>query len=94
MKKTTIFKFFAACAVLSSEASYAQMSLLSNFSANYGNGTSAGEIAGFDKVSKNLFVTSSSSAAYQINIFDLSNPSSSVGVGAIDFSYLSEARRT
>jgi hypothetical protein len=86
MKKTTIFKFFAACAVLSSEASYAQMSLLSNFSANYGNGTSAGEIAGFDKVSKKLFVTSSSSAAYQINIFDLSNPSSSVGVGAIDFS--------
>jgi len=86
MKKTTIFKFLAACAVLSSEASYAQMSLLSNFSANYGNGTSAGEIAGFDKVSKNLFVTSSSSAAYQINIFDLSNPSSSVGVGAIDFS--------
>jgi hypothetical protein len=86
MKKTTIFKFLAACAVLSSEASYAQMSLLSNFSANYGNGTSAGEIVGFDKVSKNLFVTSSSSAAYQINIFDLSNPSSSVGVGAIDFS--------
>jgi hypothetical protein len=86
MKKTTIFKFLAACAVLSSEASYAQLSLLSNFSANYGNGTSAGEIAGFDKVSKNLFVTSSSSAAYQINIFDLSNPSSSVGVGAIDFS--------
>ena len=86
MKKTTIFKFLAACAVLSSEASYAQMSLLSNFSANYGSGTSAGEIAGFDKVSKNLFVTSSSSAAYQINIFDLSNPSSSVGVGAIDFS--------
>lgn len=86
MKKATIFKFLAACAVLSSEASYAQMSLLSNFSANYGNGTSAGEIAGFDKVSKNLFVTSSSSAAYQINIFDLSNPSSSVGVGAIDFS--------
>jgi len=86
MKKTSIFKFLAACAVLSSEASYAQMSLLSNFSANYGNGTSAGEIAGFDKVSKNLFVTSSSSAAYQINIFDLSNPSSAVGVGAIDFS--------
>lgn len=86
MKKSTIFKFLAACAVLSSEASYAQMSLLSNFSANYGNGTSAGEIAGFDKVSKNLFVTSSSSAAYQINIFDLSNPSSAVGVGAIDFS--------
>ncbi|NDG70420.1 MAG: PEP-CTERM sorting domain-containing protein [Proteobacteria bacterium] len=86
MKKTTIFKFLAACAVLSSEASYAQMSLLSNFSANYGSGTSAGEIAGFDKLSKNLFVTSSSSAAYQINIFDLSNPSSSVGVGAIDFS--------
>jgi len=86
MKKTTIFKFLAACVVLSSEASYAQLSLLSNFSANYGNGTSAGEIVGFDKVSKNLFVTSSSSAAYQINIFDLSNPSSSVGVGAIDFS--------
>jgi hypothetical protein len=86
MKKTTIFKFLAACAVLSSEASYAQMSLLSNFSANYGNGTSAGEIVGFDKVSKNLFVTSSSSAAYQINIFDLSNPSSAVGVGVIDFS--------
>ena len=86
MKKSTIFKFLAACTVLSSEASYAQMSLLSNFSANYGNGTSAGEIAGFDKVSKNLFVTSSSSAAYQINIFDLSNPSSAVGVGAIDFS--------
>jgi hypothetical protein len=86
MKRTAIFKFFAACAVLSSEASYAQMSLLSNFSANYGNGTSAGEIVGFDKVSKNLFVTSSSSAAYQINIFDLSNPSSAVGVGAIDFS--------
>ena len=86
MKKTTIFKFLAACAVLSSEASHAQISLLSNFSANYGNGTSAGEIVGFDKVSKNLFVTSSSSAAYQINIFDLSNPSSAVGVGAIDFS--------
>jgi len=86
MKKTTIFKFLAACVVLSSEASYAQLSLLSNFSANYGNGTSAGEIVGFDKVSKNLFVTSSSSAAYQINIFDLSNPSSAVGVGAIDFS--------
>jgi hypothetical protein len=86
MEKTTIFKFLAACVVLSSEASYAQLSLLSNFSANYGNGTSAGEIVGFDKVSKNLFVTSSSSAAYQINIFDLSNPSSSVGVGAIDFS--------
>jgi hypothetical protein len=86
MKKSTIFKFLAACAVLSSEASYAQISLLSNFSANFGNGTSAGEIVGFDKVSKNLFVTSSSSAAYQINIFDLSNPSSAVGVGAIDFS--------
>ena len=86
MKKTTIFKFIAACAVLSSEVSHAQISLLSNFSANYGNGTSAGEIVGFDKVSKNLFVTSSSSAAYQINIFDLSNPSSAVGVGAIDFS--------
>ena len=86
MKKTTIFKFLAACAVFSSEASYAQISLLSNFSANFGNGTSAGEIVGFDKVSKNLFVTSSSSAAYQINIFDLSNPSSAVGVGAIDFS--------
>ena len=86
MKKTTIFKFLAACAVLSSEASYAQISLLSNFSANFGNGTSAGEIVGFDKVSKNLFVTSSSSAAYQINVFDLSNPSSAVGVGAIDFS--------
>ena len=86
MKKTTIFKFLAACAVLSSEVSHAQISLLSNFSANYGNGTSAGEIVGFDKVSKNLFVTSSSSAAYQINIFDLSNPSSAVGVGAIDFS--------
>jgi hypothetical protein len=86
MKKTTIFKFLAACAVFSSEASYAQISLLSNFSANFGNGTSAGEIVGFDKVSKNLFVTSSSSAAYQINVFDLSNPSSAVGVGAIDFS--------
>ena len=86
MKKTTIFKFIAACAVLSSEVSHAQISLLSNFSANYGNGTSAGEIVGFDKVSKNLFVTSSSSAAYQINIFDLSNPSSAAGVGAIDFS--------
>jgi hypothetical protein len=86
MKKTTIFKFIAACAVLSSEVSHAQISLLSNFSANYGNGTSAGEIVGFDKVSKNLFVTSSSSAAYQINIFDLSNPSSAVGVGAMDFS--------
>ena len=86
MKKTNIIKFLAACAVFSSEASHAQMSLLSNFSANYGNGTSAGEIVGFDKVSKNLFVTSSSSAAYQINIFDLSNPSSAVGIGSIDFS--------
>lgn len=86
MKKTTIFKFIAACAVLSSETSNAQISLLSNFSANYGNGTSAGEIVGFDKVSKKLFVTSSSTAAYQINIFDLSNPSSPTGLGAIDFS--------
>lgn len=86
MKRATIFKFIAACAVLSSETSNAQISLLSNFSANYGNGTSAGEIVGFDKVSKKLFVTSSSTAAYQINIFDLSNPSSPTGLGAIDFS--------
>jgi hypothetical protein len=86
MKKTTIFKFIAACAVLSSEVSHAQISLLSNFSANYGNGTSAGEIAGFDKVSRRLFVTSSGTSVFQINMFDLSNPSSPSGIGAIDFS--------
>jgi len=84
--KKTILKFVAAAGLFASPDAEAQLTLLSNFSANYGNGTSAGEIAGYDKNSQRLFVTSSSTAAYQINIFDLSNPSSPSGVGAIDFS--------
>ena len=86
MKKTNIVKFLAACAVFSSEASHAQMSLLSNFSANFGNGTSAGEIVAFDKNTNKLFVSSSGTSVFQVNMFDFSNPSSPSGIGAIDFS--------
>lgn len=84
--KKTILKFVTAAGLLASPDAEAQLTLLSNFSANYGNGTSAGEIAGYDKNSKRLFVTSSSTASYQINIFDLANPSTPSGIGVIDFS--------
>jgi len=66
----------------------AQLTLLSNFSANQGAGTSAGEIVSFDKNTDRLFVTSSNatSTVFQVNIFDFSNPSSPSALGTVDFS--------
>ncbi len=83
MKKLLLTGGLVACSALSSI--HAQFTLLSNFSANLGGGTSGGEIAAFDKNTDRLFVTSSGGGIYQINIFDMSNPAVPAGLGTVDF---------
>lgn len=84
-----------ATAALATTAS-AQLTLLSNFSANQAGGFSAGEIVAFDKSTDRLFVTSSGSdpvadpnalnGVYRVNIFGLANPSAPSTIGVADFS--------
>lgn len=81
-KSTLICAALAATVTLS----HAQMTLLSHFSANQSGGFSAGEIAAFDKGTDRLFVTSSGSSVYRINIFNMANPLAVTGTGTIDFS--------
>jgi len=66
----------------------AQLTQLSNFSANLPGGSSAGEIPAFDPGTNRLFVTSSNVTAgvHRVNIFDLSDPGSPVAGSTIDFS--------
>lgn len=65
----------------------AQLTLLSNFSANQPGGFSAGEIVAFDKSTDRLFVTSSGSSVFRVNIFDATDPSLPTSTGTpIDFS--------
>ena len=75
-----------AAALTGPASALAQMTLLSNFSANQPGGTSAGEIVAFDKTTKRLFVTSSGGAVHRINIFDLGSPGTPAAAGVIDFS--------
>lgn len=81
-------KFILTFAALATTAtlSHAQLTLLSNFEANQAGGFSAGEIAAFDKGTDRLFVTSSGSSVYRINIFNMANPSAVTSIGTIDFS--------
>ena len=81
-------KFFLTCAALAATAtvSPAQLTLLSHFAANQAGGSSAGEIAAFDKGTDRLFVTSSGSSVYRINVFNMADPSSVTTHSTIDFS--------
>jgi len=83
MRKLSITLAIAAFA----SGAHAQMTLLSNFAANQAGGFSAGEIVSFDKNTDRLYVTSSGSNVYGINVFDISNPSTPSQFGSrIDFS--------
>jgi hypothetical protein len=75
-----------ACLLLGSTSALAELTVLSNFSANQPGGTSAGEIAAFDPFSDRLFVTSSGGSVHRVNVFDFSNPASPSAAGTIDFS--------
>ena len=88
LKKIMKSKFLLACAVLATSAtlSHAQLTLLSNFAANQSGGFSAGEIAAFDKGTDRLFVTSSGSSVFRVNIFDMADPLAVSSLGTIDFS--------
>jgi len=86
MSTFRLFLFGCAFATICSPA-HAQLTLLSNISANQAGGFSAGEIAAFDSVTDRLFVTSSGSNVHRVNIFDMANPSSITAVGTpVDFS--------
>lgn len=90
----------ASCALVPAYA-HAQsgLTLLNNFSANQGSGSSAGEIVAFDSFTDRLFVTSSantlsgtgattaiSGGVHQINIFSLDSSAQKTNAGVIDFS--------
>ncbi len=65
----------------------AQLTQLTNFSANQAGGFSAGEIVAFDPGTDRLYVTSSGSNVHRLNIFDMSNPAAPTPVGTpIDYS--------
>lgn len=90
----------ASCALVPMSASaQAGLSLLNNFSANQGSGSSAGEIVAFDRFTDRLFVTSSTSTlsgsgattaisggVHQINIFGIDSLAQKTNAGVIDFS--------
>lgn len=76
----------AALAALAAPCAHANLTLLSNFSANQTGGFSAGEIVAFDSGSDRLFVTSSGSNVHRINIFDFANPAAPAALGTIDYS--------
>ncbi|MFZ4682408.1 MAG: choice-of-anchor I family protein [Terrimicrobiaceae bacterium] len=78
--------FLCAALVITATVSHAQLTLLSNFAANQSGGFSAGEIAAFDKGTDRLFVTSSGSSVFRVNIFDMAIPSAVTSLGTIDFS--------
>jgi len=75
----------ASCALLPVSA-FADLALLSNISANQAGGFSAGEIVAFDAGTDRLFVTSSGSNVYRVNIFGLSDPTTPSALGSVDFS--------
>ncbi|MFZ4599988.1 MAG: choice-of-anchor I family protein [Terrimicrobiaceae bacterium] len=86
MKKTLLIALFCAAAGALAPSARAQFTLLSNISANQGNGTSAGEIVAFDSVTDRLFVTSSGSGVHQINVFNMADPSNISANSTINFS--------
>ncbi len=76
----------AALLALAVPESRAQLTLLSNINANQTGGFSAGEIPAFDRNTNRLFVTSSGSSVYRVNIFDMQNPTNITEIGTVDFS--------
>ncbi len=67
-------------------AGFSQLTLLNQFSANQGSGVSAGEIIAFDPGTSRLFVTSSGSSVYQVNMFAMSSAGLATNAGVINFS--------
>lgn len=86
MKRNHIAIIGAFVTIVTAQVSNAQLTLLSNINANQAGGFSAGEIPAFDRNTDRLFVTSSGSSVYRINIFDMSNPSAIAEAGTVDFS--------